>query len=238
MPAPGIAAVSFDFFGTVATHRGGRGRGALVRDYLQAQGWTFAPWDHQVLYDIFDLHGGEFAAGMPSDDLRAFTVRLARALIHRLRVDVDPAVVDEHADELWRILGPQHFQLFPETAATLCGLHAAGLRLAVVSNWQRGLKTFCDALGLGALLDVVVTSGESGWAKPDPRIFTEACRRLALSPARVLHVGDLIEEVDGARNAGLQALWINRGGDASGPPGMIRTLDEIWSYVDAPGGDA
>jgi HAD superfamily hydrolase (TIGR01509 family) len=58
-----------------------------------------------------------------------------------------------------------------------------------------------------ALLDVVVLPSDAGAAKPDPRIFQLALRRIGVSPGEALYVGDDPEEdFAGARAAGLAAM--------------------------------
>jgi putative hydrolase of the HAD superfamily len=83
--------------------------------------------------------------------------------------------------------------------------------MAVVSNWQCGLRNFCVELGFGHDFDHVLASAEVGSAKPDPAIFEEACRRLNVPAHRVLHVGDsLADDFAGGRNAGLQVVLVRR----------------------------
>jgi HAD superfamily hydrolase (TIGR01549 family) len=229
---PAIAAVTFDFFNTLATHRNGRRRGMMVMEYFRAQGWASSPWEHSVLYDVFAAHGHEFAVSLSPGDLRAFTGRVAATLFRRLNVQADPALADAHGVELWRILGPEHLALFPDTDSVLRQLRGSGFRLAVISNWQCGLGAFCDALGFGGHLDAVVVSAEMGAAKPDARIFEEACRQLSLPPGRILHVGDSRgEDVNGAQAAGLEALWLCRGSEQADGPGVIRGLHEVLEYL-------
>ena len=223
-----IAAVSFDFFNTLATHRLDRGRGALVMEYFRAQGWESDSWAHAALYDVFAIHGGEYAPTLNSADLKAFSARVARTLFDRLHVGVDRSAADAHGSEIWRILGPDHLVPFPEVMTVLTQLRAAGYQLAVISNWQHGLRAFCQALGFGAQLDAVVASADLGVAKPDARIFAEACRRLSLPPERVLHVGDSeADDMVGARAAGLHALWLRREADGAPSHGEIRSLSDV-----------
>jgi HAD superfamily hydrolase (TIGR01509 family) len=197
-------------------------------EYFRAQGWASAPWEHAALYDVFAAHGHHFAATLSADDLRAFTVRVARTLFRRLDVQADSTLADVHAVELWRILGPEHLAPFPDAEDALRQLRASGFRLAVTSNWQRGLRAFCEALGIAGHLDIVVASAEVGAAKPDARIFNEACRQLGLPPDRVLHVGDSrAEDVDGAREAGLQAIWLCRHPEQADGPDVVRGLDQV-----------
>jgi putative hydrolase of the HAD superfamily len=84
-------------------------------------------------------------------------------------------------------------------------LAAAGLRLAVVSNWDIGLHDHLKALGLGAIVDVIVTSAEAGAPKPAPAVFEIALARLGVDdPARAVHVGDAAADREGAHAAGLR----------------------------------
>jgi putative hydrolase of the HAD superfamily len=85
-------------------------------------------------------------------------------------------------------------------AAEACRtLAAAGLKLAVVSNWDIGLHDH-----LQAPIEVVVTSAEAGAPKPDPAIFELALKRLGASAKRSVHVGDSPADEEGARAAGMR----------------------------------
>ena len=83
-------------------------------------------------------------------------------------------------------------------------LAKAGLRLAVVSNWDVGLHDQLARLGLTAVIDEVVTSAEAGAPKPDPAVFRLALSRLGVMPGRAVHVGDAPADEEGARAAGMR----------------------------------
>jgi FMN phosphatase YigB (HAD superfamily) len=232
MSLSNVSAVSFDFFNTLVTPRHGVGRGALVTQYLRAAGWESDPWEHTVLYDVFAAHGAEFDPEASVDDHRVFCARVARSLFSRMRVHVDASVADAHGVELWRILGPEQFVLFPDVERTLARLRTAGLRLVIVSNWQCGLGTFCRALGISKYFEIVLASAEVGCEKPASAIFTELCRRLGLPGDRVLHVGDTeVDDVEGARQAGLHALWLQREHRNGSAAALIRSLDEVADHL-------
>jgi putative hydrolase of the HAD superfamily len=90
-------------------------------------------------------------------------------------------------------------------AAEACrALAGAGLRLAVVSNWDVALHGYLATLGLDALFDTVVTSAEAGAPKPAPAVFELALERLGTPPARAVHVGDSRADEEGAQAAGLR----------------------------------
>lgn len=83
-------------------------------------------------------------------------------------------------------------------------LAAAGLRLAVVSNWDIGLHGHLEGLGLDTIVDAVVTSAEAGAPKPAPAAFELALARLGADAAHAVHVGDAAADEEGARAAGLR----------------------------------
>jgi putative hydrolase of the HAD superfamily len=79
-----------------------------------------------------------------------------------------------------------------------------------------------------------VTAREAGVAKPHPAIFEAACGRLGLSPASVLHAGDdLALDIEGARAAGLQAVWIHR--TLPNAPGSLPDLLALCDRLEAAG---
>jgi putative hydrolase of the HAD superfamily len=101
-------------------------------------------------------------------------------------------------------VGSLAFDALPGVADACRTLSAAGLRLAVVSNWDVGLHDHLRRLGLDGALDAVVTSAEAGSPKPEPQIFQLALERLGATAARAVHVGDSDDDAEGARAAGMR----------------------------------
>lgn len=87
-------------------------------------------------------------------------------------------------------------------------------RIAIVTNnltaEQTAKLTQC---GLEDLIDVVITSEDVGFAKPNPAIFDVALRAAGARPEEAVMVGDSWEnDVVGALNAGIAPVWFNRFG--------------------------
>ncbi len=101
-----------------------------------------------------------------------------------------------------------------------------GLVLGVLTNGtvtQQQAKVV--AIGVSELVTAVVTAEELGHAKPDARTYAEACRRIGLAPAEVLHVGDRHDlDVIAARAAGLSAWHLDRD-DLRLEPAAARVAD-------------
>ena len=104
------------------------------------------------------------------------------------------------------------WQLYDDALPCLGVLRAAGLRLAAITNaagdYQRAKL---GSLGLESAFDAVLISGELGVAKPHRAIFLTACTSLGVHPAQTVHVGDRLDmDAEGARDAGLHGVWLDR----------------------------
>jgi HAD superfamily hydrolase (TIGR01549 family) len=98
------------------------------------------------------------------------------------------------------------------------------VRIGSVTNGNADLQT----IGLARHFDVSVAAPGFGVAKPDPRIFLEACALLGMAPHEAVYVGDdLLLDVEGAQRAGLRAVWMNRMGKINDLPGDIRPDAEV-----------
>jgi HAD superfamily hydrolase (TIGR01509 family) len=131
------------------------------------------------------------------DDATLYALRRAcvAVILDDLGSDLDPAAyVDGFVDAM-------RFELLPGARAAVERLRRLGLEVAVVSNWDVGLRAHLQELGLGDL--TVATSAETGAPKPDPAVFVHALDRLGVRPERALHVGDSEADEEGARAAGL-----------------------------------
>lgn len=89
-------------------------------------------------------------------------------------------------------------------------------------------------IGLARYFRGIVSAHEIGCAKPDARAFHAACQLAGAAPAEVLHVGDDLRlDVEGARAAGLQSVWLlrpdiaARHADRESPAASMASLLEI-----------
>ncbi|KKC35281.1 hypothetical protein WH87_16970 [Devosia epidermidihirudinis] len=106
---------------------------------------------------------------------------------------------------------PRFVVLTPGARETLTALRTQGLKLGIVTNGNSVVQNGkIDATGLRPLLDVVLVSETEGMSKPDPAVFALAMRRLDVAAADAVFVGDNpAVDVEGAANAGLNAVWFH-----------------------------
>ena len=199
----------FDFDGTLA-HRPGMwgrclfevleqhrpGHGATLED-LRPHLRDGFPWHrHDVAHpELTDADAWWDALG-PLLDRAYAAVGVAPADLMQLR----RAVRDHYCD-------PAHFQLYEDTRPALELARASGRRSVILSNHVPELTSIVDELGLGHLVDEVLTSARTGYEKPHPEAF-----RLALGgvdPSRACVIGDNpIADKLGAERAGLRAILV------------------------------
>lgn len=144
-------------------------------------------------------------------DERAFWGEILRDVLDRL----DHGAPWRHLlDELYEAFArTEVWRLYDDSLQTLEALRGRGVRLAVISNWDRRLGEILHGLGLEPYFDTVVVSAVEGVEKPDGRIFRTALERLGVPPGTTLHVGDSPrEDYEGARAAGLEAALVDRDG--------------------------
>lgn len=105
-------------------------------------------------------------------------------------------------EKAWHLCDPNAERVFN-------ALRTAGVKLAVVSNFDTRLRPVLRALNCDHWFDAVAVSAEVEAEKPNPTIFLKACELLGVNPEDAVHVGDdRRNDIWGARDAGCDAwLW-------------------------------
>ncbi len=107
----------------------------------------------------------------------------------------------------------QPWQLYPETQTVLQQLHDHGIPLGIISNFDSRLYAVLEALDLKLFFRSVTISTLTGAAKPDPWIFEAALKNYGYPAKATIHVGDSrSQDYQGAKQAGLKAIWLDREG--------------------------
>lgn len=125
-------------------------------------------------------------------------------------------------------------ELFPEARPALQELKAEYILIAVTNG-----NADLERIGIQDLFDDFVSASIAGAAKPARQIFDVAVAAGGASAAETLHVGDHPEyDVNGARDAGLKTVWVNRKGSdwpdgLPQPDGVVEHVGELVSLLAA-----
>ncbi len=100
------------------------------------------------------------------------------------------------------------FRLNAAIVPLISGLKSAGWRTGILSNtcdahWQCAIKKFGI---LSAFFDFYVLSFEVDEVKPFAGIYQSAAKAAGCLPSEIFFVDDLMENVEGAREAGIDAV--------------------------------
>jgi putative hydrolase of the HAD superfamily len=218
-------AVFFDVDFTLI-HPGPRFQGVGYRDSCARYGVTvdIARFDAAVAIASSTLD----ASGCTYDP--DIFIRYTRRIIEEMGgsgVGIDEAARDIY-DE-WSEC--QHFTLYEDVPDVLRAIHAAGVKIGLISNTQRSLESFQTHFELEGLFSVAVSSADHGFMKPHPSIFEAALSQAGVLPAQSVMVGDsLIHDIEGARQLGMRAVLVSRSGQSVVcPPDVpvIRSLRDL-----------
>ena len=152
----------------------------------------------------------------------------------QLHVLLGRLALNRHLDDaVAHVLGGfAELRCHPDVAVGIRALSALGLRLVTLTNGatsvaQRLLK---DA-GLVDAFKILLSAEQAGFWKPDPRAYTYALSRCGVQAAEAMLVSVHPWDIDGARRAGLSAVWVNRTG-VDYPSYFLVPSVEVESLVD------
>jgi putative hydrolase of the HAD superfamily len=116
----------------------------------------------------------------------------------------------------------QHIEFYDDALPAIVRL-AKKYPLVALSNGNADVTR----LEIGAYFHSAVSAQGVGVAKPHPDIFHHTAKHLKLQVHEVLHVGDDVHtDVEGARAAGMQAVWLNR----EQKPWALTTPEPSWVH--------
>lgn len=93
---------------------------------------------------------------------------------------------------------------------TVSALRSHGLKTGVITNGSSPLQeNKLEALGLTDFFDTILISETVGLEKPQPEIFTLACKHLEVAAEECVFVGDdPVADIEGANNAGMFSVFV------------------------------
>lgn len=204
-PPPGVRMVVFDVVHTlvepwptvaVAYHEAARRHGLDVRtETIQPR--FRAAWRRQEAID-----GG---ASPPFATSRSREMDRWRSIV----AEVFGAAADTEAifSDLWEHFGrPESWRSLPAGREFLLSARAAGVPIALASNFDERLIRLAESVEPLTLADHVFASSDLGWRKPAVEFFRAVEQRVGLRPEELLLVGDdPALDVAAARRAGWRA---------------------------------
>lgn len=230
MPRPTIKAVLFDLDDTL---------------------WPIVPVierAERILHDWLERHAPEVARAVTIESMRARRQALMKTDpvyqidLRRLRQAVLTEAFHQHGsnpelvEQAMTVFSRARNEVEPFTDV-VPGLSKLQQRflLGSISNGVADL----GEIGLAHFFRTSVAAHQLGLAKPEPEIFLIACEHLQVEPRHAVYVGDdPLLDVQGAQDAGLAAVWLNRGlyggrplPDSVQPDAVCADLHELHDWL-------
>lgn len=126
-------------------------------------------------------------------------------------------------------------KLYPD-ARSLIGRLRERFRVGILSDADTDFLN-ANLAQSGLRIDAVLWSEESANYKPHLAMFRSICERLDAAPDEVIYVGDdPINDIEGARRAGLRTVWVNRHRRAwprelTPPDAEVSALGDVESFA-------
>jgi phosphoglycolate phosphatase len=159
-------------------------------------------------------------AVLPMDTVRNFVGKGIPRLVERaLARDIDGKASAEAMaralpvfERFYTEVNGHHTTMYPGVREGLEQMHDAGFRLACVTN-KAGAFTLplLERMDLAQFFEQTVSGDSLPRKKPDPMQLLHVCKEFAIAPARMLMVGDSLNDVQAARAAGCPVFCVPYG---------------------------
>lgn len=101
--------------------------------------------------------------------------------------------------------------LYPDVKEIL-SLLSKKYKLGIIANQVAGTQERINNWGIGKYFDVVVSSTEAGFAKPDLKIFQIAFAQAHCNPNHAVMIGDRLDnDITPAKKLGMKTVWVRQG---------------------------
>ena len=189
--------LSFDCYGTLIDWD--TGIFAVLKPILAAHGKSVPDAKLLELY-------GDLEAEAESGEYRPYH-EVLRSVVRNLGKQLSFTPTVDEVDSL--PLSVPRWRPWPDSVAALEKLRTR-YRLAIISNTDDFLFESTRPQ-LPVDFETVTTAQQARCYKPGVEIFRKTFERLAVAPARILHVGQsLYHDVLPAQSLGLATVWVNR----------------------------
>lgn len=211
----GVEAVLFDFEGTLVDFQ-----------------WNLSGAVQETLEM---LH----SSGFPVDRLQGkkYSLLLSEAMRAASEIERSPDQVRKEIDAIYDRFDEDalsRWTLRPQAKELLNFFKTNGIQTGLVSNvGRKALEGAIKNLGLSSLFDVVLSRNDVQHLKPSGEGIRLALNRLEVPEEKALFVGDSLDDVQAAKEAGIRVVIILGGENlrpdllSGGPDLLIQNFDEL-----------
>jgi len=154
------------------------------------------------------------------DDLRSWVgngaaILIKRALTDQVDGEPDPILFKKALALFFDYYIEEVFvesTFYPDVTETLENLKARKFKIACVTNKpMQHTQALLKQSGIKSLFDYIVAGDTLTAKKPDPAPLLYACDKIGVPPRKSIMVGDSINDIQAAKNAGIPSIGLTYG---------------------------
>ena len=211
-----IKAVFFDWFNTLAVYDPPREE--LQSQACQEFGIDVSPEKILPALLIADKIYTDANAVLPvlkrsPEEQTEFWIQYERGILSEagINISLEQSVLLGILKKAQELSSGMQFALFDDVISTLKLVKERNLTTGLLTNLTTDMKPIFYDLGLNPFIDIVVTSGEVGFDKPEPAFFQAALQMADVNASEAIHVGDQpTTDILGAKGVGITPILIDR----------------------------
>lgn len=206
-----IRHILFDLGGTLMHARGDWH--PIHKSADQALADTLRAHDIELDSKVFRAHLRQYYERRDKDYEETTYHFVLRELLRELGyIEVTESILRSALDAMYAIT-QSNWGLEEDALATLQKLKSENYHLGIFSNAgdDQDVQKLVGNFGIRPYFDFVLTSAASYYRKPHPRAFEIALAQWNITPEEAVMIGDSLQaDIDGAKNLGMQTIWIMR----------------------------
>lgn len=126
----------------------------------------------------------------------------------------------------------RNVKLYEDTTSTLKSLKERGIKIGILTDVPYGMDknlVLIDIDKFKEYVDIVLTSVEVGYRKPNKQGFIQLSKELVVDSNEMIYVGDEEKDIIGANSLGIYSVLINRTNNdiKYGQKNTIKKLSEL-----------
>mgnify|MGYP003325261309 CR=1 FL=1 len=142
----------------------------------------------------------------------------------------------DEAGNIWKEVVKQNYEmvLFNDVKKNLHEIKNQGLAMGIVTNMSGTARQLTEKFFLEDIVDFLITPDDSGFFKPDYRIFQAALDVAKVDIDEILYVGDQVtNDVEPTMALGIKSILMDRYDNFSGyvKCPVVKTMDELNLYL-------
>jgi HAD superfamily hydrolase (TIGR01549 family) len=208
-----IRGVLFDYRGTLALLHSDR---TILTEIMLSSGHTFHPRQISRALEAFRTRWNEKYSTLPRGKRWTEAIRIDchRAALAELGLKDNLDHLATHVNQSWLKYGK--LRLGDDVTCTLNVLCRLGVKMGVLSQnpyTSSELREELESLQIAQYFQLILTSEDCGYDKPDRRLFLLASHQIGIHPSALCYVGNEYDlDIVGARSAGMNAILLDRVG--------------------------